>query len=233
MSSIHSKPPFTYVALITMAIRESDNRGLRLQGIYNYISQKFPYYRQDVKGWKNSIRHNLSLNKCFQKKPAPNSHDGARKGNLWFIHSDYENMFENGNYNRRNKKRSMPCTQKKRRKENSSPIYNKVHSSCSIAPQRPIPTILDSSSKTNLGCFPTSMSDPSAYWHQNSALPSGYEPNHQYLPFMLPSHAAGTTFHEATQGNPSPNVLTSYQLSFYDQYPCSSVPKWTNNTQII
>ncbi|KAI1709669.1 forkhead domain-containing protein [Ditylenchus destructor] len=100
------KPPYSYVALIAMAITKSPSRQLTLAQIYEYIEHKFEYYRNaDAKrkqGWQNSIRHNLSLNDCFIKK----ARDGVgpandRKGNYWTLSDDCENMFENGNYKRR------------------------------------------------------------------------------------------------------------------------------------
>ncbi|KAI1301261.1 Forkhead box protein L2 [Halotydeus destructor] len=104
------KPPFSYVALITMAIKDSPDNQLPLRGIYNYITRKFPYYKKEAKGWQNSIRHNLSLNECFVKRPREIAHAGERKGNFWALHPAYENMFENGNYKRRKKVKKARST---------------------------------------------------------------------------------------------------------------------------
>jgi hypothetical protein len=61
------KPPLSFACMIFMAIESSPTKTLPVKDIYDWIMWKFPYYQCAAGGWKNSIRHNLSLNKCFKK----------------------------------------------------------------------------------------------------------------------------------------------------------------------
>lgn len=86
-----SKPPYSYAQLIGMAILRAPNRRLTLASIYKWISDSFKFYRINENGWQNSIRHNLSLNKAFEKRERPKDDPG--KGNYWAITPGHEETF--------------------------------------------------------------------------------------------------------------------------------------------
>ncbi|EPY78099.1 hypothetical protein CB1_001119010 [Camelus ferus] len=71
----HDKPPYTYLAMIALVIQAAPSRRLKLAQIIHQVQAVFPFFRDDYEGWKDSIRHNLSSNRCFHKA----------KGNFWAV----------------------------------------------------------------------------------------------------------------------------------------------------
>ncbi|KAG2216941.1 hypothetical protein INT45_012799, partial [Circinella minor] len=94
------RPPFSYSSLIAQAILEAEQEKMTLQEIYKWIKEKYPaLYDVEDTGWQNTIRHNLSLNKCFKKIPKAELVNGSNcrgKGGYWTIDPNYMEKFRNG-----------------------------------------------------------------------------------------------------------------------------------------
>ncbi|XP_064202552.1 forkhead box protein F2-like [Anguilla rostrata] len=108
------KPPYSYIALIVMAIQSSPIKRLTLSEIYQFLQARFPFFRGSYLGWKNSIRHNLSLNECFIKLPKGLGRPG--KGHYWTIDPGTDFMFEEGSFRRRPRGFRRKC-------QDSKPMY--------------------------------------------------------------------------------------------------------------
>ncbi|KAG8212907.1 hypothetical protein J3R82DRAFT_11259 [Butyriboletus roseoflavus] len=77
------KPSTPLPMLVKLAIYGSPKKQLTLQEIYIELEKRFEWFREhkNQKAWKNSIRHNLSLNQVFQHVPRPVTEPG--KGSYW------------------------------------------------------------------------------------------------------------------------------------------------------
>jgi hypothetical protein len=79
----------SYADLITQAILNSPEKRLTLSQVYEWMVQNVPYFRDkgdsnSSAGWKNSIRHNLSLHSRFMRI----QNEGAGKSSWWVINPD-------------------------------------------------------------------------------------------------------------------------------------------------
>ncbi|KAL2101025.1 hypothetical protein ACEWY4_002786 [Coilia grayii] len=101
-----SKPPYSYAQLIVQAITMAPDKQLTLNGIYTHITKNYPYYRTADKGWQNSIRHNLSLNRYFIK--VPRSQEEPGKGSFWRIDPSCEGKLIEQAFRKR-RPRGVPC----------------------------------------------------------------------------------------------------------------------------
>uniref|UniRef100_A0AAY4E922 Fork-head domain-containing protein n=1 Tax=Denticeps clupeoides TaxID=299321 RepID=A0AAY4E922_9TELE len=80
----YPKPPYSYLAMIAMVIQNSPEKKLTLSEILKEISTLFPFFKGNYKGWRDSVRHNLSSYDCFVKVlKDPGKPQG--KGNFWAV----------------------------------------------------------------------------------------------------------------------------------------------------
>ena len=119
-STDEEKPTQSYIGLIGKAILSSPQQKLVLGDIYNYILTNYPYFRNKGPGWRNSIRHNLSLNDCFVKLDrSPNG-----KGHFWAINPlNYED-FSRGEYKRKR------ATRRNRERKEAQMRTEEIESKC-------------------------------------------------------------------------------------------------------
>ena len=216
----NGKPPYSYVAMIAMAILQSPSKRLTLKEIYAYIADRFPFYRNSDNRakWQNSVRHNLSLNECFFQ----DSYTDPRR-RFWMVDPSCEEMFENGNYKRRKRmKRVKPTidrSQFSRAARKSSPALQQAANGMSQPPPRPgscdfgeapCPRQLASDAfqpiSTSLPCLngQSLISMPSLNGHSSSGVADIAAGSAPHLPTsmtaIMPSQLAGSFSSPATGG---------------------------------
>uniref|UniRef100_A0A3Q4BJ17 Fork-head domain-containing protein n=1 Tax=Mola mola TaxID=94237 RepID=A0A3Q4BJ17_MOLML len=79
----------SYADLITKAIESSPDKRLTLSQIYDWMVRSIPYFKDkgdsnSSAGWKNSIRHNLSLHSRFIRV----QNEGTGKSSWWMINPE-------------------------------------------------------------------------------------------------------------------------------------------------
>ena len=113
-----AKPPKPYLEIIADGILSNKVKMMQLHEIYHFMEKKYEYFAKNVnKSWRNSVRHNLSLNECFVK--AGRGSNG--KGNYWKIHPACEKEFIRGNFRRKSFKQMIRASKSQRANE---PQYN-------------------------------------------------------------------------------------------------------------
>lgn len=208
------KPPYSYIALISMAITNSPDRKLTLGGIYKFITERFPFYRDNSRKWQNSIRHNLTLNDCFIKIPREPGRPG--KGNYWALDPNAEDMFESGSFLRR-RKRFKRC--------DFSTYTSYVHEAQVFSPMQ----IARSAAAYAGSTYPTvsvapayGQQLPSAYYPSSS--PSGFSPGQPRMfsiNNLIAHPAPASVMGQGPEGMQQPSRSFSPEGHLGQSSPCS------------
>ena len=196
-----TKPPYSCIAMITMAIQNAPEKKMTLREIYGYISSSFPYFSDGKKGWQNTVRFNLSRNDCFIRVKREKQNPG--KGSYWALHPECGDMFKDGCFLRRNRKFRLT---KKQEKEG--------HKVDNMAAQVKMPTV------------DTTQSFEKAQMTSNIQLPQSYTPTyvpgslHEYTNYYQGSVAiatqrAHTELSHQSYYQPSYQMLTAPGFSAY------------------
>ncbi|CAJ1050014.1 forkhead box protein R1 [Xyrichtys novacula] len=82
------RPPVNYCILIALALKSSHTGSLKVQQIYSFCREHFPFFQTAPDGWKNTIRHNLCFNNSFRKTCNQLCRDGKRKSCFWHLTLD-------------------------------------------------------------------------------------------------------------------------------------------------
>lgn len=87
----------SYTSMIAQAIMRAPYKRATLSEIYDFMAKTFDLGKSRGAGWRNCVRHTLSLNECFVKLHRP---ENGRSCN-WTVHPSYFDAFLKGDYRKR------------------------------------------------------------------------------------------------------------------------------------
>lgn len=238
------KPPYSYATMIAQAIFSSEEEKLTLNSIYQWIMEKYAFYRHSQSGWQNSIRHNLSLNKAFQKVPRRTDEPG--KGMKWMIAPEHRQEYWKKQLRKGNNSSapSSPATKETPSSRglngHAGSSYEGIFSAAKTSPQAPSPGFSSFSvapveaytpergSRLGHGGTDVPRSSGNADFDEQSPLPTRIRNNNRDNGSNSQNANNGNNNENATNrtyglsGNTtgSPPVLSS---SYYDEGPSSMI----------
>lgn len=165
----------SYIGMIATAILAMPEAKLTLAGIYRYMEGHFSTILRLRAGWRNTVRHNLSLHECFVKGEIATE----GKGRFWRIHPNYFEQFKCGRFNKNVLRSALPVFY---------PTTANFHFSA-----RPHMGASPTPSRASMSpMFPTSVSHmlPTSYPYMSPMSPTTSSP-YQGVPFY--QHGPSTT----------------------------------------
>ena len=195
--------------------------------------KKFPFFRGPYTGWRNSVRHNLSLNECFQKILRDPSRPWG-KDNYWTINPNSEYTFADGVFRRRRKRLSRKTSASYPHRAISSasaaaatPMSSTAASSVGSARSEdsqsgsdgesapsPVSFSIDSILKRKDDGKSTAAAPQHVHHHHHAAAASAQLLPHHWHPHMRPFHPV---FHHQA-APPQHQQMMSPAASYMDQY---------------
>uniref|UniRef100_A0A0N4ZE92 Fork-head domain-containing protein n=1 Tax=Parastrongyloides trichosuri TaxID=131310 RepID=A0A0N4ZE92_PARTI len=82
LNSAYEKPQLPYAAFVTLILNNLNTEAISVSEVYDGIIFLFPHFETAYEGWRNSIRHNLSMSRLYQKVEA-RIQIGSRKACMW------------------------------------------------------------------------------------------------------------------------------------------------------
>ena len=197
----------SYTAMIAQAILKTDSSKSTLADIYEYMEKHFPSLEKRGTGWRNCVRHTLSLNDCFIKLHRP---ENGRSCN-WAIHPSYYETFSRGDYRKRRALRKRPrglqwgdpfmmCSYGFGREHEIHPDY--AHQQSGLHPFHSHPGLWNSAYSNPISPVPPSSSHLQHF------------PQNQINPLYPGSHSSHLHGHHCT----SPDCYCQYSKNNYRPY---------------
>ena len=97
----------SYTAMIAQAILSKSSQRCALSEIYEFMERRFPPLIEKGNGWRNCVRHTLSLSDCFMKLHRPENGRSCH----WAIHPTYLPRFLRGDFRKRRQSRARRTTE--------------------------------------------------------------------------------------------------------------------------
>ncbi len=89
------RPPIGYRELAARAITSSPHGSMKVQKIYDWIQERYPYYKETTTKWKHSVRSALAKYNCF----VPDEERRIKINHApWKIHPSYVQDFKRGHF---------------------------------------------------------------------------------------------------------------------------------------
>ncbi|CAF0904548.1 unnamed protein product [Didymodactylos carnosus] len=200
-TNMSRKPNQSYLEIIAEAILQAPNRMMQLYEIYAYFQKKSSYFAENVnKSWKNSVRHNLSLNDCFMK--ASRGYNG--KGHYWRIHPLAESDFEQGQFKRRRQRHQI-------RQWQHQQLFQRQQQQARISTPMEAP-YYSQMLHLNFQSSPMLTSTPPPY--NISMSPSQYPTNMFHYPLPSPINEPNPAQSSPSPPFPIPSISPSYYCHY-------------------